>query len=67
MMRLTPLGGKKDALTALLKIMFEEGVIALACGHGPYHLRLLPPFGVMEPEQFKPVFAIIEGSLEKMK
>ncbi len=67
MMRLTPLGGKKDALTALLKIMFEEGVIALTCGHGPYHLRLLPPFGVMEPEQFKPVFAIIERALEKMK
>jgi len=67
MMRLSPLGGCKDALNALLKIMFEEGVIALTCGHGPYHLRLLPPIGVMEPAQFKPVFAVIERSLERMK
>lgn len=67
MMRFTPLGGKKEALTALLKIMFEEGVIALTCGHGPYHLRFLPPIGVMDPAQFKPVFAIVERALERMK
>ncbi len=66
MMRFTPLGGSKDALNALLKILFEEGVIALTCGHGPYHIRLLPPFGVMEPSQFEPVFEIIERSLARV-
>ena len=65
MLRLTPLGGDKDRLVAFLKILFDEGVIALTCGHGPYHLRFLPPLGVMEVAQFKPVFAILEKALEK--
>ncbi len=67
MMRLTPLGGKKDQLNALLQLLFEEGVIALTCGHGPYHLRLLPPIGVMEPAQFKPVFEVIERALGRTR
>ena len=66
-MRLTPLGGKKDQLNALLQLLFEEGVIALTCGHGPYHLRLLPPIGVMEPAQFKPVFEVIERALGRTR
>jgi len=66
MMRLSPLGGSKERLNALLKAMFDEGVIALTCGHGPYHLRLLPPIGVMEPAQFGPVFEIIERALAKV-
>ncbi|MSR44062.1 MAG: aminotransferase class III-fold pyridoxal phosphate-dependent enzyme [Phycisphaerales bacterium] len=66
MLRLTPLGGDKDRISALLKVLFEEGVIALNCGHGPYHLRFLPPIGVMEPAQFKPVFAIIERALQRV-
>ncbi|MSR69618.1 MAG: aminotransferase class III-fold pyridoxal phosphate-dependent enzyme [Phycisphaerales bacterium] len=67
MLRLTPLGGDKDKLGALLKVLFEEGVIALTCGHGPYHLRFLPPLGVMDPAQFKPVFAILEKALERAR
>ncbi len=67
MLRLTPLGGDKDRLGALLKVLFEEGVIALTCGHGPFHLRFLPPIGVMHPAQFKPVFAILESALARVK
>lgn len=66
MMRLTPLGGNKERLGALTKVLFEEGVITLTCGHGPYHLRFLPPIGVMDPAQFQPVFAILEKSLERL-
>ncbi|MBM4008392.1 MAG: aminotransferase class III-fold pyridoxal phosphate-dependent enzyme [Planctomycetes bacterium] len=66
MMRLSPLGGSKERLNSLLKAMFDEGVIALTCGHGPYHLRLLPPIGVMEPAQFGPVFEIVERALGKV-
>lgn len=66
MMRLSPLGGSKERLNVLLKAMFDEGVIALTCGHDPYHLRLLPPIGVMEPAQFTPVFEIIERALGKV-
>jgi 4-aminobutyrate aminotransferase-like enzyme len=63
MMRLTPFGGDKDRIGKLLHRMFDEGVIAFSCGHGPYHLRFLPPVGVMRPEDFAPVFGIVERAM----
>jgi len=63
MMRLTPFGGNRDRINRLLHRLFEDGVIAFSCGHGPYHLRFLPPVGVMRPEDFVPVFEILERSL----
>lgn len=65
MMRLTPFGGDKERINALLKNLFEDGIITLGCGHGPYHLRFLPPIGVFTPEQFGPVFAILEKTLAR--
>lgn len=65
MMRLTPFGGDKERINALLKNLYEDGVITLGCGHGPYHLRFLPPIGVFEPEHFDPVFEILERSLAR--
>ena len=66
MMRLTPFGGQKAKVTKALEIMFQEGVIAFYCGHDPYHIRFLPPVGVMKPEQFNDVFAILETALAKV-
>jgi 4-aminobutyrate aminotransferase-like enzyme len=63
MMRLTPFAGEKAMITKALNIMFAEGVIAFYCGHGPYHIRFLAPVGVMQPEQFKDVFEIVETAL----
>jgi 4-aminobutyrate aminotransferase-like enzyme len=65
MMRLTPFGGDKDRIMKLLHRLFANGVIAFYCGHEPYHLRLLPPIGVMKPEQFGPVFEIFEKSFSE--
>lgn len=65
MMRFSPFGGKKDRVMKSLKTCFEEGVILFACGHGPYHLRLLPPLGVMKMEEWPRVFACIERGLAK--
>jgi 4-aminobutyrate aminotransferase-like enzyme len=65
MMRLTPFGGSREKIGKLLNNMFEDGVIAFSCGHGPYHLRFLPPVGVMKPEQFGPVFEILEKSFAR--
>ena len=65
MMRLTPFGGNKEKIGRLLNNLFEDGVIAFSCGHGPYHVRLLPPIGVMKPEQFVPVFEIMEKSFAR--
>ncbi|MFO0894221.1 MAG: aminotransferase class III-fold pyridoxal phosphate-dependent enzyme [Phycisphaerales bacterium] len=65
MMRLTPFGGDKERINRLLGNLFEDGVIAFNCGHGPYHLRFLPPVGVMQPEHFGPVFEILERSMAR--
>ncbi len=65
MMRLSPFGGSKEKIGRLLNNLFEDGVIAFSCGHGPYHLRFLPPIGVMQPAQFKSVFEIMERSFAR--
>jgi 4-aminobutyrate aminotransferase-like enzyme len=65
MMRLTPFGGDKDRIGRLLQNLFQDGVIAFLCGHGPYHLRFLPPVGVMEPDHWQPVFEILERSMAR--
>ena len=64
-MRITPFGGDKAKIISTLHTMFQEGVIAFYCGHDPFHIRFLPPVGVMQPEQFDEVFEILESSLAK--
>ena len=65
MMRLTPFGGDKDKISKATKTIFEEGTLLLSCGHGPYHLRMLPPMPVMKPEYWPHIFACIERGLAK--
>ena len=66
MMRFTPFGGSKEKIMRLMHVLFEEGVIAFYCGHDPYHVRFLPPVGVMRPDQFDPVMEIVERSLARV-
>ncbi len=63
MMRFTPFAGKKERVLKLCNVLFEEGVIAFYTGHGPYHVRFLPPLGVMEESDWDRVFEIVERSL----
>jgi len=63
MMRFTPFGGEKDPVVKLCHTLFDEGVIAFYCGHDPFHVRMLPPLGVMKPEQWGPVFAVVEKAM----
>lgn len=65
MCRLTPFGGDKERVLKFQADLFAEGVMSFYCGHGPYHLRMLPPIGVMQPEHWGPVFEIIERALLK--
>lgn len=60
MMRFTPFGGKKDKVASFCKTAFEHGVVLFYCGHGPYHLRMLPPMGVMKLSDWPRVFACLE-------
>ncbi len=63
MMKFTPFGGAKDKINATCKACFEEGVVLFYCGHGPFHIRMLPPLGVMKLDQWPKVFACIEKGL----
>ncbi len=63
MMRFTPFGGNKDKILKACKLCLEEGVVLFYCGHGPYHVRVLPPLGVMKLEDWPRVFACVERGL----
>jgi 4-aminobutyrate aminotransferase-like enzyme len=65
MMRFTPFGGKKDKVNRACKTIFEEGVVLFYAGHGPYHLRVLPPLGVMREDDWPMVFECIERGLAR--
>lgn len=66
LMRMTPFGGRKDKIQALCKSAFDEGVILFYCGHGPYHVRMLPPLPVFKMEDWPRVFACLERALAKV-
>jgi 4-aminobutyrate aminotransferase-like enzyme len=65
MMRFTPFGGDKTKIMNACKALFEEGVILFYCGHGPYHMRLLPPLGVMKESDWPRVFECIERGMAR--
>jgi 4-aminobutyrate aminotransferase-like enzyme len=65
MMRFTPFGGSKEKIGKALKACYDEGVILFSCGHGPYHIRMLPPLGVMKLEDWPRVFEIVERGLAR--
>jgi len=66
MMRFTPFGGEKDRIIAACKAAYDEGVICFWCGHGPFHIRMLPPLPVMKLEDWPRVFACFERALSKV-
>lgn len=63
MMRFTPFGGKKDKVTKLCKHLFDAGVLVFYCGHGPYHIRMLPPMPVFKDTDWPRVFTCIEKGM----
>lgn len=65
MMRFTPFGGNKDKIMKACKTCFEEGVIVFYCGHGPHHVRMLPPLGVFQEKDWPAVFECIERGLAR--
>ena len=65
MMRFTPFGGKKDPILKLCKVLFDEGLIVFYAGHGPYHVRMLPPLGVLEESAWPTVFSLLEAGMTK--
>ncbi|RNC81607.1 MAG: aminotransferase class III-fold pyridoxal phosphate-dependent enzyme [Phycisphaera sp.] len=66
MMRMTPFGGDQKKIAAACKACFDEGVILFWCGHGPHHVRMLPPVPVMEESHWLKVFECIERGFAKV-
>jgi 4-aminobutyrate aminotransferase-like enzyme len=63
MMRFTPFGGERDKVTKACPALFDAGVVAFYCGHDPYHVRFLPPLGVMKEADWPRVFECVERGL----
>ncbi len=66
MMRLTPFGGEKPKVSAAAKAIFDEGAVTFWCGHGPFHLRLLPPMPAMTVDQWPAIFEVLERGMARV-
>lgn len=66
MIAFTPLAGTMDDVKATLMKLFDLGVVAFYCGHGPYLVRMLPPLGAMTEEDADQVTQIIGDALQKV-
>lgn len=66
MMRFTPFGGDKAKINKLCRAAYDEGVILFYCGHGPYHMRMLPPLPAMKMEDWPRVFAVVERAMSRV-
>ena len=66
MCRFTPFAGDKAAIMKLCNVLFDEGVIAFYCGHDPFHVRFLPPLGVMQIGVWDEVFEIVEKAMSRV-
>jgi len=63
MVGFVPLDGSMESVKSVLMKLYDLGVVAFYCGHGPYLIRMLPPLGVMTDEQVDEVCHYIEKSI----
>jgi 4-aminobutyrate aminotransferase-like enzyme len=45
---------------------FDAGVVLFYCGHGPFHVRMLPPLGVMREEDWPRVFECVQAGMSEV-
>jgi acetylornithine/N-succinyldiaminopimelate aminotransferase len=62
MMAVTPYDGNKDRTEALIKRLFQNGLIAFGCGKDPYRIRFLVP-AIIQDSDIQVVKKIIEKSI----
>ena len=67
MMRLTPFGGDKTRIIDLVKRCFDAGLLLFFCGHGPFHLRMLAPVGVLEQSHLDTAMDVIGQCIGDME
>jgi 4-aminobutyrate aminotransferase-like enzyme len=62
MIAVTPYDGKKEQVDALLKRLFNNGIIAFSCGKDPVRIRFLIP-AIIEDKDINIAKSIIEKSI----
>jgi 4-aminobutyrate aminotransferase-like enzyme len=62
MVAFTAYGGAADKTTAIVKALFQAGIITFIAGSNPTRIRMLPPIGVLQDTDF----AIIETLIEEV-
>lgn len=65
MIAFTLYDGALDKVKKYLAKLWDLGAVGFFCGHGPYRVRLLPPFGAMSDAQLKHVFELLEKAIEE--
>lgn len=63
MVAFQPGSGTMEEVKALLMDLYDHGLIAFYCGHGPVLIRMLPPLGAMNEADVDIVIGMIEGAL----
>lgn len=63
MIAFAPFNSTQDDVKGVLLRLFDHGLVAFNCGHGPYLVRMLAPYGAMNESDIDNVCAIIEKSL----
>jgi 4-aminobutyrate aminotransferase-like enzyme len=63
MIAFQPFDGTMDQIKPVLMKLFELGVVAFYCGHGPLLIRMLPPLPVMSEDDVDAVCQIIDQAL----
>jgi len=58
-----PMNGTLDEVKKLLNQLFDLGLVAFYCGHGPYYVRMLPPLGAMTEVDLDEVCCLIEKGI----
>jgi len=55
-----------DTIKKVLMKLYDLGVVAFYCGHGPYFIRMLPPLGAMREAQVDEVCELIGKALQSV-
>lgn len=63
MIACTLFDGTLDQVKKYLFKLWDLGAVAFYCGHGPYRVRMLPPFGAMTDQQLVHVFKLLEEAI----
>jgi 4-aminobutyrate aminotransferase-like enzyme len=63
MIGFVPFEGRMDQVKAVLMRLFDLGVVAFYCGHGPNLVRMLPPLGAMKEAHIDEVCRLIESAV----